>query len=224
MRILLVEDDALLADGLTHTLRQSGYAVDCLASGARADHALLMQEYDLVILDLSLPDLDGFEVLDRLRKRKEPTPVLSLTARDTLEERVQGLDKGADDYLTKPFDLPEFEARVRALIRRSQGGFSSVIAVGELTLNTRNRSILLGDDPLDLTAREYSLLETLLLRVGRVVSKEQIVQSLCEWNEEIGNNAIEVYIHRLRKKLEPAGLQIRTVRGLGYLLEKPHDA
>jgi two-component system OmpR family response regulator len=220
MRILIVEDDPVLADGLIRSLRQADYAVDHAADGAEADHVLAAQGYDLVILDLGLPKLDGFEVLRRLRRRRVKAPVLILTARDALHDRVKGLDLGADDYLAKPFDLPELEARVRALIRRGQAGGTSILTHGALTLDTAGRRATLGGEPLELSAREMGVLEVLMMRTGRVVGKEQLAEQLYGWEEEVGANAIEVYVHRLRKKLEPAGVNIRTIRGLGYLLEK----
>jgi two-component system OmpR family response regulator len=224
MRILVVEDDPVLADGLVRSLRQGDYAVDCVGSGDQADHVLLAQNYDLVILDLGLPKIDGFEVLRRLRHRGARMPVLVLTARDALDDRVRGLDLGADDYLTKPFDLPELEARVRALIRRGQSGGGSVLVHGTLKLDTVGRRATLNGTPLELSARELGVLEVLMLRSGRVVNKEQLAEQLYGWEEEVGPNAIEVYVHRLRRKLEPAGVVIRTIRGLGYLLEKPAHA
>jgi two-component system OmpR family response regulator len=220
MRILIAEDDPVLADGLTQSLRQADYAIDHVADGQQADLALAAQNYDLVILDLGLPRLDGFEVLKRLRRRGSTTPVLVLTARDSLDDRVQGLDLGADDYLTKPFDLPELEARVRALIRRGQSGGAAELTHGPLTLDTAGRRALLGGEPLDLSSRELGVLEVLMLRTGRVVNKDQLAEQLFGWDEEVGSNAIEVYMHRLRRKLEPAGIKIRTIRGLGYLLER----
>ena len=180
---------------------------------------LIAQSYDLAILDLGLPRLDGFEVLRRLRSRENSVPVLILTARDAVEDRVRGLDLGADDYLAKPFELPELEARIRALIRRGQFGASAQLTHGRLTLDTAGRQALLDNKPLSLSARELALLEILVMRAGRVVGKEHILERLCNWNEDIGDNAIEVYMHRLRKKLETSGLRIRTIRGLGYLLE-----
>jgi len=167
-----------------------------------------------------LPKLSGFEVLRRLRRRSSLVPVLVLSARDALSDRVKGLDLGADDYLTKPFDLPELEARVRALIRRGQSGGSSLLSHGPLTLDTSGRRATLAGASLELSAREIGVLEVLMLRSGRVVNKEQLAEQLYGWDEEVGANAIEVYVHRLRKKLEPAGVAIRTIRGLGYLLEK----
>ena len=224
MRILIAEDDPVLADGLTRSLRGSDYAVDCVTDGGEADHVLTAQNYDLVILDIGLPRLDGYEVLRRLRRRGSKTPVLILTARDTLDDRVKGLDLGGDDYITKPFDLPELEARVRALIRRGQSGGGSVLSHGALTLDTVGRRATLAGEPLDLSARELGVLEVLMLRSGRVVNKDQLAEQLYGWDEEVGPNAIEVYVHRLRRKLEPAGVTIRTIRGLGYLLEKPGHA
>ena len=221
MRIFIVEDDPVLADGLTRSLRAADYAVDCAADGGEADHVLASHNYDLVILDVGLPKLDGFEVLRRLRRRGSRVPVLVLTARDALGDRVKGLDLGADDYLTKPFDLPELDARVRALIRRGQSGGPSLITHGSLTLDTAGHRATLNGEPLELSARELGVLEVLMLRSGRVVNKEQLADQLYGWDEEVGPNAIEVYVHRLRRKLEPAGVTIRTIRGLGYLLERP---
>ncbi len=220
MRILIAEDDPVLADGLTRSLRQGDYAVDCVNDGLDADHALSTQSYDLAILDLGLPRLDGFEVLRRLRRRSSTIPVLILTARDALTDRVRGLDLGADDYITKPFELPELEARVRALIRRGQGGGSAIVFHGKLRLDTAGRRVTVEDQPLELSARELGVLEVLMMRSGRVVSKDQLAEKLYSWDDDVGTNAIEVCVHRLRKKIEPAGVTIRTIRGLGYLLEK----
>jgi two-component system OmpR family response regulator len=224
MRILIVEDDAVLADGLCHSLQQSGYAIDAATQGADADHMLTFQSYDLVILDLGLPKLSGFDVLRRLRHRGSQTPVLILTARDGVADRVKGLDLGADDYLTKPFDLTELEARIRALIRRGQSGGSALLEIGKLALDTTGRQATLSGSPLGLSARELAVLEILMLKAGRVVNKEQIMERLCNWEDDIGDNAIEVYVHRLRKKLKGSDVQIRTIRGLGYLLEKQATA
>lgn len=220
MRLLIVEDHPILADGLIIALKGADYAVDHATTGEQADHMLATQHYDAVILDIGLPKLDGYEVLRRMRRKGSKTPVLMLTARDALEDRVRGLDLGADDYLTKPYDLPELEARVRALIRRGQSGGGSDLVHGDLTLDTAGRRATIKGAPLDLSARELGVLEVLMLRAGRVVSKEQLAEQLYGWGEEVGANAIEVYMHRLRKKLEPAGVNVRTIRGLGYLLEK----
>lgn len=220
MRLLVIEDHPILADGLIKALKAADYAVDHAETGEQADHMLATQQYDAVILDIGLPKVDGYEVLRRMRRKGSKTPVLMLTARDALEDRVKGLDLGADDYLTKPYDLPELEARVRALIRRGQSGGGAELIHGDLSLDTAGRRATIKGTPLDLSARELGVLEVLMLRVGRVVSKEQLAEQLYGWGEEVGANAIEVYVHRLRKKLEPAGVSVRTIRGLGYLLEK----
>ena len=223
MRILLAEDDQTLADGLSRSLRAAGYAVDHVATGSDADAAVAAQPYDLLILDLGLPRLPGLEVLKRLRARNSSLPVLILTAADSVEQRVRGLDLGADDYMSKPFALSELEARVRALVRRSMGTGSTQLRFGPLCYDQVGRVATLGDQPLELSARELGVLEVLLQRVGRLVSKEQIVDHLCEWGEEVSHNAIEVYMHRLRRKLEGGGVRIATVRGLGYCLERPGE-
>ncbi|KAF1021713.1 MAG: Transcriptional regulatory protein QseB [Paracidovorax wautersii] len=203
MRILIAEDDQVLADGLLRTLRNSGAAVDHVANGADADTALMTHSaFDLLILDLGLPRLHGLEVLKRLRARGSTLPVLILTAADSVDERVQGLDYGADDYMAKPFSLQELEARVRALARRGMGNASSVIRHGPLVYDQAGRVATMDGRMVELSARELGLLEVLLQRSGRLVSKEQLVDRLCEWGEEVSNNAIEVYIHRLRKKIE----------------------
>ena len=220
MRLLVIEDHPILADGLIKALKAADYAVDHADTGEQADHMLATQPYDAVILDIGLPKIDGYEVLRRMRRKGSKIPVLMLTARDALEDRVKGLDLGADDYLTKPYDLPELEARVRALIRRGQSGGGAELVHGELSLDTAGRRATIKGTPLDLSARELGVLEVLMMRVGRVVSKEQLAEQLYGWGEEVGANAIEVYVHRLRKKLEPAGVSVRTIRGLGYLLEK----
>ena len=225
MRILIAEDDQVLADGLMRSLRGSGAAVDHVANGSEADAALLTNtEFDLLILDLGLPKMHGLEVLKKLRARGQTLPVLILTAADSVEERVKGLDYGADDYMAKPFALSELEARVRALTRRGAGGGPAVIRHGPLSYDQVGRSAYINEQMLDLSARELGLLEILLARTGRLVSKEQLVDHLCEWGEEVSNNAIEVYVHRLRKKIEVGGVRIATVRGLGYCLEKFSDA
>jgi two-component system OmpR family response regulator len=200
-------------------MRAAGYAVDHTANGEEADEALRRFAYDLLILDLGLPRMDGTELLERLRSRGAAVPVLVLTARDALQDRVSGLDLGADDYLVKPFDLPELEARVRALLRRQRPSLSGRLRLGDLLIDLTGRSVYHGDQRVELSGREFGVLELLARRAGRVVSKEQMLESLTGWDEDVGPNAIEVYIHRLRRKLEPCGLAIRTIRGLGYLLD-----
>jgi two-component system OmpR family response regulator len=223
MRILIAEDDPILADALRCTLRQSGYAVDWVKNGAEADAALDTSEFDLLILDISLPKICGFEVLKRLRARNSRLPVLMLTALDSVSDRVRGLDAGADDYLAKPFQLAELEARVRALTRRGMSGAPTLIKHGRLTFDQVGRVAQLAGERLELSARELSVLEMFLQRPGRLVQKDQVVDHLCEWGEEVSANAIEVYVHRLRKKLEPGGVRISTVRGVGYRLEAPAE-
>jgi two-component system, OmpR family, response regulator len=221
MRILVAEDDAILAGAVLHGLRQAGYAVDWVKNGLEADSALEGDEFDLLILDLGLPRKSGLEVLRRLRGRDSRLPVLILTALDGVSDRVRGLDAGADDYLAKPFDLAELEARVRALTRRGMAGGPTLLRHGTLSYDQVGRMARINGEPLELSAREVSLLEIFLQRAGRLVSKDQLVSHMCEWGEEVSPNAIEVYVHRLRRKLEPGGVRIVTVRGLGYSLEKP---
>jgi two-component system OmpR family response regulator len=221
MRILIVEDDPVLGDGIERSLALGGYHVDRVATGTLADSALASQDYDLVILDLGLPGMDGLEVLCRLRHRGGRAPVMILTARDAVGDRVTGLDLGADDYLVKPFDLAELEARARALLRRGQFGAGPQICLGPLVFDSVGRRAVVNGTALELSAREVGVLEVLLTRAGRVVAKEHLAERLSRWGEEIGANAIEVYVHRLRRKLEPSGLVIRTIRGLGYLIDKP---
>lgn len=223
MHILLVEDDTLLADGLARSLRHSGYVVDIACDGTSADRLLETGTFDLAILDLGLPGLDGSTVLQMLRQRKQATPVLILSARMELEERVRLLNLGADDYMVKPVALVELEARVRALIRRTQSAPEPFLVLGRLKLDTFGKRAWLGDQAFELSAREWAAVEFLASRVNRVVNKEQITQALYSWDEEITPNAIEKFISRLRVKLEPAGVTIRTVRGLGYFLENPPE-
>jgi len=221
MRILIAEDDQVLADALLRSLRAAGAVVDHVANGSEADAALMTNhEFDLLVLDLGLPRMHGLEVLRRLRSRSSPLPVLILTAADSVEERVKGLDLGADDYMAKPFSLQEMEARVRALTRRSLGTTTNVLRHGPLTYDPVGRMASIDGEVVELSGRELGLLEVLLQRAGRLVSKDQLVEHLCEWGEEVSNNAIEVYVHRLRKKIERGPLRIATVRGLGYCLQK----
>lgn len=217
MRILVVEDDATLAEGLCRLLRASGHAVDPVRSAEHAESARLVEQYDLIVLDVGLPGMDGFELLRRIRAAGDSCPILMLTARDALVDRVQGLDLGADDYLTKPFELDEFEARVRALLRRSQSQRRATITVGRLEIDLRARRVSLDGKQVELTSREWALLELFLAKPGRALSKSRIVQTLCGFDDaEITQNAVEVYVSRLRAKLEPGGFILRTVRGFGY--------
>jgi two-component system OmpR family response regulator len=223
MNILLIEDDAVLVDGLTHTLRASGYSVTSATTGSYAEQLLLAQDFDLIVLDLGLPDMDGLEWLRKLRSRKIPLPVLILTSRDGINDRINGIEQGADDYMNKPFELRELEARIHALIRRCYGGFSNDILIGRLALDTHKHQVLVDGQTINVTAREYGALEILLLQAGKVVSKDRIAQRLAVDGDALTDNAVEIYIHRLRKRIEPYGAVIRTVRGLGYLLERGID-
>jgi two-component system OmpR family response regulator len=218
MRILVVEDDPLLAEGLVSVLSHIGHVVEHVASGRRADSLLAREGYDLVVLDVGLPDVDGFEVLRRLRARHSCTSVLVLTARDAVGDRVHGLDLGADDYLTKPFSVSELEARVRALLRRNVPSRSRVSIRG-LTVDIEARRIDVNGRHVELTPREWALLELFLSRPGRVLSKTHIAESLFSADDHPSPNAIEVHVSRLRAKIDPADVRIRTVRGFGYLLE-----
>jgi two-component system OmpR family response regulator len=220
LRILLVEDDRMLSEAIASALTQSAHVVDVSYNGEEADRALATYEYGLVLLDIGLPTIDGFEVLRRLRHRRNKVPVLVLTARDAIADRITGLDLGADDYLAKPFHLSELEARVRALIRRSHSGASSELVHGRLRLDMAGRRLYCDDQPIDLSARELAVIELLLLKEGKVVTKQQIVDHLYGWEDASNSNAIEVFVYRLRKKLEVSGADIRTVRGMGYLIEK----
>lgn len=220
MRILIVEDDAALASGLLRILAAEGYAVDVMPKGEQAVLAAQQENFDLVILDVGLPGMDGFEVLRRLRAAGHGLPVLLLTGRDALDDRVHGLDLGADDYMAKPFAMPELAARVRALMRRARAQTGPQVVHGPLTVDTVARRAYLDGEPLQLAAREWAVLEVLLARVEKIVSKEAIIQAVANWGEELSANAIEVYVSRLRAKLEPAGIRIRTVRGFGYMLEQ----
>ena len=220
MRILVVEDNAELAQWLARTLRKEQYTVDCINNGADADFALKSEKYNLVILDLALPKLDGKEVLRRLRARQDTTPVLVLTANNTIQSRVSELDQGADDYMAKPFEIEELEARIRMLMRRSSGQASPLIACGDLSYNSNTREFQIAQQPLALTPRERAVLEMLVRKTGTTVTKQALAQSLFSLNEEASTDAIEIYVHRLRKKLEPSSAEIMTLRGLGYLLRQ----
>jgi two-component system OmpR family response regulator len=219
VRILLTEDDGALGEALRHSLIHAGYAVDWVQSGALADKALHADVFDLLILDLGLPELDGLDVLKRLRKHDGRIPVLILSGRETPGDKVNGLDLGADDYLVKPFSLQELQARVRALLRRGQGSANPIIIAAGLTFDTVDRIASVGNCSLDLSLHETAVLETLLRRLGKVVSKEQLVERIYSYDREVGTNAIEVYIHRLRRKIEGSGLAVKTLYGRGYALE-----
>ena len=219
MRILITEDDPALAEALRFTLMQSGYAVDWVQNGAMADRTLRDAVFDLLILDLGLPELDGFDVLRRLRKHDDRIRVLILSAREAAEEKVHGLDLGADDYLAKPFSVEELQARVRALLRRRHGQGATVIHAGKLAFDTVERVASIDTRALDLSLHETAVLEALISRIGKVVSKDQLVEQLYNYERDVGYNAIEVYIHRLRKKLDGSGLTVRTLYGRGYALE-----
>jgi two-component system, OmpR family, response regulator len=220
LRILITEDDAALAEALQFSLGRSGYAVDWVSNGIAADEALKGDVFGLVILDLGLPRLDGFEVLRRLRRRNALMPVLILSGRENPEEKVLGLDLGADDYLVKPFSLNELQARVRALLRRGrQGGGAPAVAYGDLGYDTVTRTASINGRALTLSVHETGVLEVLLNRFGRVVSKEQLVEQLYSYDREVSHNAIEVYVHRLRKKIAGAGVTVRTLYAQGYMLD-----
>ncbi|MGC4009812.1 MAG: response regulator [Pseudomonas sp.] len=222
MRILLAEDDQLLGDGIRAGLGLEGDTVDWVNDGVAADQALATDEFDLLVLDLGLPRKDGLEVLRGLRRRGDMTPVLILTARDKVADRVAGLDAGADDYLTKPFDLDELLARVRALTRRHTGRAAPLLQHGELALDPATHQVSLAGSPVDLAPREYALLRLLLEQRGKVLSRARLVEALYGWDGDLESNAIEVHIHHLRRKLGN-GL-IRTVRGIGYGIDRPEGA
>ncbi len=218
MQILLVEDDAVLADGLCRVLQSQGMQVELAHDGLRADQLLQSGSYAVAVLDIGLPGIDGFEAVRRLRARGSSMPVLLLTARDAVEDRVKGLELGADDYLVKPFATPELVARIRALARRNAPPQGALVA-GHLTLDVAARRARVGEKSLDLSVREWAVLEYLLQHTGRVVSKQQIVDAIQPWGDDLTLNAVEVYVSRLRSKLEDAGVAIRTIRGFGYLFE-----
>ncbi len=218
MRILVVEDDALLGDGIQAGLRQQGFGVDWVRDGAAAVHAIESEPFAAVVLDLGLPRRSGLDVLRHLRQEKNAVPVLILTARDTVQDRITGLDAGADDYLVKPFDLGELSARLRALIRRASGSPAAILSVGALSLDPAARTVSYRNEPKSLSAREFDLLQVFMANAGRVLSREQLAASLYAWGEEIESNAIDVHLHHLRKKLSPDIVQ--TLRGVGYLMPK----
>jgi len=219
MRLLIVEDDPLLGDGLCAGLRESGFTVDWVRDGKAAEAAMAGGGFAAVVLDLGLPRLDGTEVLARRRAHGDATPVLVLTARDQVRDKVGALDLGADDYLVKPFDLDELSARLRALLRRAAGQAQATLCCGEVVLDPAARTVLVGGEAVALTGREFDVLEMLMRQQGRVVTRRQIEDQLYAWGDEVESNALEVHIHHLRKKL--GSPVIRTVRGVGYTVEAP---
>jgi len=216
MRVLLVEDDALLGDAIQAGLKQSGYAVDWMKDGVSADQALTTEPYSAVVLDLGLPRLSGLDVLRRLRSRNVPIPVLILTARDAVDDRIKGLDAGADDYLVKPFDMGELAARLRALIRRASGKAEPLLQVAGVKLDPATHRVLYQDKPVELSVKEFEVLHAFMLNAGKVLSRAQLEEQLYAWGDEVESNAVEVHIHHLRRKLSPA--LIETIRGVGYLM------
>jgi two-component system response regulator TctD len=222
VRILLVEDNLQLAEWLARALRQSQFVVDCMHDGVEADHVLMTQTYAAVILDLALPRMNGMEVLRRLRQRGLKVPVLILTAQGAVQDRVQGLNLGADDYLPKPFELSELEARLRAIIRRAHGREHPVIQCASLSYDGNTRLFALGEHTLALTPREHAVLEVLMLDLGKTVSKDALSEQVFALDQDASADAIEIYVHRLRKKLEGSDVAIVTLRGLGYMLEARH--
>ena len=223
MRLLLVEDDVMVASGIKLGLADAGYAVDWVGSGERALEVLAAETFDVAVIDIGLPGMDGLELTRRLRHKEMASagmPVLILTARDSLDDRLQGLDAGADDYMVKPFELPELLARLRALLRRSQAATSSVLTLGRISLDTAARQVMADDQPLDVGPREWTVLQYLMLHAPKPVSKEKLLQALTGWDKEITLNAVEVYISRLRAKLDPYGIALRSIRGFGYRIEQ----
>ncbi|WP_337261449.1 MULTISPECIES: two-component system response regulator PmrA [unclassified Serratia (in: enterobacteria)] len=217
MKLLIVEDDELLQQGLALALSHEGYACDCASTAAEANSLIVSSQYSMVILDLGLPDLDGASLLRQWRRMQIGIPVLILTARDALEDRVDGLDAGADDYLIKPFALAELQARVRALIRRYQGHSDNLLQQDDLTLNLSSQQVYLQQQAIDITPKEFAILLRLIMRAGQTVNRELLQQDLYTWNDDLGSNTLEVHVHNLRRKLGKD--RIRTVRGIGYRLE-----
>lgn len=224
MRLLVVEDDPPIAAGLQRSLRRAGNAVDVSSDGRSALQAISEADYDCVILDLGLPDIDGTQVLRQMRRQNQQTPVVILSARDDKTDRVLGLDLGADDYIAKPFDLDELEARIRAVTRRAIARQGADVIVGGLRLSLSERQVFIGPKAAELLPREFAVLECLLLRHGRVVSKRQLLEQISGWDAELSENAVELYVHRVRRKIENSGCTIRTLRGFGYLLQVDDEA
>ena len=221
MRLLLVEDDKQLGDGIRAGLALEGYTVDWVDNGNSADEALKNERFDLIVLDLGLPRRSGIDVLKSMRARGNATPVLILTAWDTVADRVRGLDSGGDDYMAKPFDLDELTARIRALLRRSAGQTLPVIQHGSITIDPAARTVVADGNPVDVSAREFAVLRALIMHAGRVMSRSQLEEALYGWGTDVESNAVEVHVHHLRKKL--GGGLIRTVRGVGYMINKANS-
>jgi two-component system, OmpR family, response regulator len=222
MHVLLVEDDVVLADAISRVLQSQGMAVDIVSSGDEADILLQRSQISMLVLDIGLPGIDGFEVVRRLRARSNAIPVLLLTARNAVSDRVRGLEIGADDYLVKPFSTPELVARIKALIRRSMPQ-PHELRIGDLALDPFAKRATLRNRQLELSVREWAVLEYLTQQAARVVSREQIIEAILPWGEELSLNAVEVYVSRIRLKLADSNVTIRTIRGFGYMLEKPED-
>jgi DNA-binding response OmpR family regulator len=220
MRVLLVEDDTMLAESICEGLEKGGFTIDHLSAAEPAESALGLTVYDLAIVDIGLPKMNGLELIRRLRLKGIQVPVLILTARDGMDDRISGLDLGADDYMVKPFQLPELLARMRALIRRSRSAASSDLSAGAIRLDLARRVATLNGEMLDLTGREWEILQQLMLASPNVVAKTRMAESLSEWENEITANAIEIYVSRLRQKLQGSGVEIRTIRGIGYRLDE----
>jgi two-component system, OmpR family, response regulator len=223
MRMLVVEDDAAIASAVCSSLQRAGHAVDHLSDGQAAMLALQEHAFALVVLDLGLPGEEGGEILRRLRAARDSVPVLVVTAREEVDLRVRTLDLGADDYLVKPFSLAEFDARVRALLRRHGNQGLPMLQIGKLSLDLGGRRVMMNGEPLELTAREFALLEVLASRHNRVTSREHVIEALCTWNDALTDNGLDIAVHRLRRRLAGSGVNLRTVRGLGYLLEADDD-
>ena len=221
MRVLIVEDDPILGEGLRLALQRSGFTADRVTTGEEAELVLKADAFDLAIVDLGLPQMDGMELIRRLRRRGHAVPVLILTARDSVAELVDGLEFGADDFMVKPFQLPELVARLRALIRRANSVLTSHIEHSGLRMDLAARSATLRGEPVEFTGREWSILECLLINAPKVVSKDRLLQTISGWDADLTQNAVEVYVSRIRTKLEPGEIQIRTVRGIGYRVDQP---
>ncbi|HEY8097989.1 MAG TPA: response regulator [Methylobacter sp.] len=218
MRLLLVEDDEILGEGLAEGLKMEGYAVDWLTNGKLADEALKLNSYELIVLDLNLPDMEGLDILKALRARKDETPVMVLTAKDTVPDRVEGLDSGADDFVIKPFELDEVCARLRALARRNEGRSVPNIEYKGIVLDPAAHQVTWNDEKVDLSQKEFEILSFLMGNIGKVISRARLEESLYSWDSDVESNTVEVHIHHLRKKLDPS--IIRTVRGVGYIIDE----